>query len=72
MPDHHRAAPVPRGPVSPEQIEAAARAIWSAFQRRTVRGLADDDWAKVKPVLKEQYRDEARAALAAAAAIGRL
>jgi hypothetical protein len=53
-----------------EQIEAAAEAIWRVFTGRMWR-KSKKTWADVPRVLKDRYREEAKATLSAAAIIGR-
>jgi hypothetical protein len=51
-----------------EQIEAAAMAIRETFGNRSGRGAP---WHRLSEHIKNQYRAEARAALDAAAAVGK-
>jgi hypothetical protein len=50
-----------------EQVESAAQAIRQVFANRSGRGAP---WCNLSEHIKNQYRDEARAAFAAAAAVG--
>ncbi len=54
---------MPRGMATPEQIEAAARAIRDVVANRSGRGRK---WDALPDRVRDEYRAEAKAALAAA------
>jgi hypothetical protein len=53
--------------VTDEQVEAAAMAIREVFGNRSGRGAP---WHNLPERIRQEYRNEARAALTAAAAVG--
>ena len=51
--------------VSPEQIEAGAKAIWRRFARVFDDGQAAHRWARMSEAAKDKWREEARACVEA-------